>query len=77
MYTIEVDDIRMAFEALRSRGVKFEPPEVLEFPGVTPRGFRIRTGICFRCERVEGNFASEVAQIAGAFALYTAPIGAL
>jgi predicted enzyme related to lactoylglutathione lyase len=32
VYTIEVEDCRAAFETLRSRGVKFEPPEVLEFP---------------------------------------------
>jgi predicted enzyme related to lactoylglutathione lyase len=32
VYTIEVEDIRMAFEALKSRGVNFEPPEILEFP---------------------------------------------
>ncbi len=32
VYTIEVEDCRMAFETLKSRGVKFEPPEVLEFP---------------------------------------------
>jgi predicted enzyme related to lactoylglutathione lyase len=32
VYTIEVEDCRMAFETLKSRGVKFEPPDVLEFP---------------------------------------------
>ena len=32
VYTIEVEDIRMAFETLKSRGVTFEPPEILEFP---------------------------------------------
>jgi predicted enzyme related to lactoylglutathione lyase len=32
VYTIEVEDCRMAFETLQSRGVIFEPPEVLEFP---------------------------------------------
>jgi predicted enzyme related to lactoylglutathione lyase len=32
VYTIEVEDIRMTFETLKSRGVKFEPPEILEFP---------------------------------------------
>ena len=31
-YTIEVENCRTAFETLKSRGVKFEPPEVLEFP---------------------------------------------
>jgi predicted enzyme related to lactoylglutathione lyase len=31
-YTIEVDNCREAFETLKSRGVRFEPPEVLEFP---------------------------------------------
>jgi predicted enzyme related to lactoylglutathione lyase len=29
-YTIETEDCRKAFEALKARGVKFEPPEVLE-----------------------------------------------
>jgi len=29
-YTIETEDCRKAFETLKSRGVKFEPPEVLE-----------------------------------------------
>jgi len=32
VYTIEVDDCREAFETLKGRGVKFEPPEVLELP---------------------------------------------
>jgi predicted enzyme related to lactoylglutathione lyase len=32
VYTIEVEDIRTAFETLQSRGVKFAPPEILEFP---------------------------------------------
>ena len=32
VYTIEVESIRVAFETLKSRGVKFEPPEILEFP---------------------------------------------
>ncbi|MGH3368179.1 MAG: VOC family protein [Nocardioidaceae bacterium] len=32
VYTIEVDNCRAAFEMLEERGVRFEPPEVLEFP---------------------------------------------
>jgi predicted enzyme related to lactoylglutathione lyase len=32
VYTIEVEDCRAAFETLKSRGAKFEPSEVLEFP---------------------------------------------
>ena len=32
VYTIEVENCRTAFETLKSRGVKFEPPKVLEFP---------------------------------------------
>jgi predicted enzyme related to lactoylglutathione lyase len=32
VYTIEVESIQIAFETLKSRGVKFEPPEILEFP---------------------------------------------
>jgi predicted enzyme related to lactoylglutathione lyase len=31
-YTIETEDCRTAFETLKSRGVKFEPPEVLHKP---------------------------------------------
>ena len=31
-YTIETKSCRQAFETLKSRGVKFEPPEVLERP---------------------------------------------
>jgi predicted enzyme related to lactoylglutathione lyase len=31
-YTIETDDCRNAFETLKSRGVTFEPPEVIEQP---------------------------------------------
>ena len=32
VYTIEVENIRTEFETLKSRGVNFEPPEILEFP---------------------------------------------
>jgi predicted enzyme related to lactoylglutathione lyase len=32
VYTIEVESIQTAFETLKSRGVKFVPPEILEFP---------------------------------------------
>lgn len=32
VYTIEVDNCRTAFETLKTRGVIFEPPEILEFP---------------------------------------------
>lgn len=32
VYTIEVEDCRVTFETLKSRGVKFETSEVLEFP---------------------------------------------
>ena len=31
-YTIETDDCREAFETLKSHGVKFEPPEMIEQP---------------------------------------------
>lgn len=31
-YTIDTDDCRAAFESLGSRGVTFEPPEVIEMP---------------------------------------------
>ena len=32
VYTIEVENCQIAFETLKSRGAKFEPSEVLEFP---------------------------------------------
>jgi predicted enzyme related to lactoylglutathione lyase len=32
VYTIEVENCQVAFETLKSRGAKFEPPEILEFP---------------------------------------------
>lgn len=32
LYTIEVESCQMAFETLKSRGAKFEPAEILEFP---------------------------------------------
>lgn len=32
VYTIEVDNCRKEFETLKSRGVNFETPQVLEFP---------------------------------------------
>lgn len=31
-YTIETDDCRKSFETLTARGVKFDPPEVMERP---------------------------------------------
>ena len=31
-YTLEVDNCRTAFETLKARGVKFESPDILEFP---------------------------------------------
>jgi predicted enzyme related to lactoylglutathione lyase len=45
VYTIEVEDVRVAFETLKSRGVKFAPPEVLEFPW----------GYAARFEDLDGN----------------------
>ena len=32
VYTIEVENCQLAFETLKSRGVKFEPPEILDLP---------------------------------------------
>jgi hypothetical protein len=37
----------------------------LSSPGVTPRGSRIRTGICFRCERAAGHCGAEGAPANG------------
>ena len=44
-YTIETDDCRTMFETLRSRGVKFEPADVLEQPW----------GLIAKFEDVDGN----------------------
>jgi predicted enzyme related to lactoylglutathione lyase len=32
VYTIEVENCQSAFETLKSRGVRFEAPEILKFP---------------------------------------------
>jgi predicted enzyme related to lactoylglutathione lyase len=55
-YTIEVEDCRTAFETLKSRGVKFEPPEVLEFPW----------GLVARFQDADGNLL-QVREGRGAF----------
>jgi catechol 2,3-dioxygenase-like lactoylglutathione lyase family enzyme len=44
-YTIETDDCRRAFQTLTSRGVKFDPPEVLERPW----------GLVAKFEDIDGN----------------------
>ena len=44
VYTIEVENIGMEFETLKSRGVKFEAPEILEFPWGYVGRFQDRDG---------------------------------
>ena len=56
VYTIEVEDIRVAFEALKSRGVKFEPPEILELPGVSVARFQDPDGNLLQVREGKGEF---------------------
>jgi predicted enzyme related to lactoylglutathione lyase len=56
VYTIEVEDIRMAFETLKSRGLKFEPPEVLEFPWGYAARFQDPDGNLLQLREGKGEF---------------------
>jgi predicted enzyme related to lactoylglutathione lyase len=56
VYTIEVEDCRMAFETLKSRGVKFEPPEVLEFPWGYAARFQDPDGNLLQVREGRGEF---------------------
>jgi predicted enzyme related to lactoylglutathione lyase len=56
VYTIEVEDIRMAFETLKSRGVTFEPPEVLEFPWGSVARFQDPDGNLLQVREGRGEF---------------------
>jgi catechol 2,3-dioxygenase-like lactoylglutathione lyase family enzyme len=56
VYTIEVEDIRTAFEALTSRGVRFEPPEVIELPGVSVARFQDPDGNLLQLREGKGEF---------------------
>lgn len=56
VYTIEVENIRMAFETLKSRGVKFEPPEILEFPWGSVARFQDPDGNRLQVREGRGEF---------------------
>ena len=56
VYTIEVEDIRMVFETLKSRGVKFESPEILEFPWGLVARFRDPDGNLLQVREGRGEF---------------------
>jgi predicted enzyme related to lactoylglutathione lyase len=56
VYTIEVEDIRMAFETLQSRGVTFEPPEILEFPWGSVARFQDPAGNRLQVREGRGEF---------------------
>jgi predicted enzyme related to lactoylglutathione lyase len=56
VYTIEVEDIQTAFETLKSRGVKFEPPEVLEFPWGYAARFQDPDGNLLQVREGKGEF---------------------
>ena len=56
VYTIEVENIRMVFETLKSRGVKFEPPEILEFPWGCVARFQDPDGNLLQVREGRGEF---------------------
>jgi catechol 2,3-dioxygenase-like lactoylglutathione lyase family enzyme len=56
VYTIEVEDVRVAFETLKSRGVKFEPPEILEFPWGSVGRFQDLDGNLLQVREGRGEF---------------------
>ena len=56
VYTIEVENCRTAFETLKSRGVKFEPPEVLEFPWGDAARFKDPDGNLLQVREGRGAF---------------------
>jgi predicted enzyme related to lactoylglutathione lyase len=56
VHTIEVEDIGTAFETLKSRGVTFEPPEILEFPWGHVARFQDPDGNLFQVREGKGEF---------------------
>ena len=56
VYTIEVEDIRTAFETLKSRGARFDPPEILEFPWGYAARFRDPDGNLLQVREGKGEF---------------------
>jgi predicted enzyme related to lactoylglutathione lyase len=56
VYTIEVEDIRIVFETLKSRGVNFEPPEILELPWGSVARFQDPDGNRLQVREGRGEF---------------------
>ena len=56
VYTIEVEDIRKVFETLKTRGVTFEPPEILEFPWGSVGRFQDPDGNLLQVREGKGDF---------------------
>jgi predicted enzyme related to lactoylglutathione lyase len=56
VYTIEVEDIQVAFETLKSRGVMFDPPEILEFPWGSVARFQDPDGNLLQVREGSGEF---------------------
>ena len=56
VYTIEVENIGTAFETLTSRGVQFEPPEILEFPWGSVARFQDPDGNRLQMREGRGEF---------------------
>ena len=54
--TIEVEDCRKAFETLQSRGVKFEPSDILEFPWGYVARFQDPDGNLLQLREARGAF---------------------
>jgi predicted enzyme related to lactoylglutathione lyase len=54
--TIEVEDCRKAFETLKSRGVKFEPSDILEFPWGYVARFQDPDGNSLQVREARGAF---------------------
>ncbi len=56
VYTIEVESCQTAFDTLKSRGVKFEPPEILEFPWGSAARFQDPDGNLLQVREGRGAF---------------------
>jgi predicted enzyme related to lactoylglutathione lyase len=56
IYTVEVENCREAFDTLKSRGVTFDPPEILEFPWGSVARFSDPDGNLFQVREGRGAF---------------------
>src|SRR5262249_30143047 len=56
VYTFEVENIRTAFETLKSRGVTFDGPEILEFPWGYAARFQDPDGNLLQLREGKGEF---------------------